>query len=210
MKKNFSLIELLVVIAMIAILASLLLPALNRAMKRAQLIGCVSNLKQIGILWQNYFSANYDFLPPTNGSSPYLRWQDYLYAMDTPGAHYQQKSYCTGRTEDGNLRPRGIFACPAQREFGELHYAVNNYINYLSNRSVKQVKMPSRRYFILEHNYSSGGSATNWYVLYDRIDFIRHDGMTNILFLAGNVGSFRKGGISSVMNNYEWGYNHDD
>ena len=107
-------------------------------------------------------------------------------------------------------RPYGIFACPAQREFGELHYAVNNYINYLSNRSVKQVKMPSRRYFILEHNYSSGGSATNWYVLYDRIDFIRHDGMTNILFLAGNVGSFRKGGISSVMNNYEWGYNYDN
>ena len=208
--KKFTLIELLITIAIIAILASLLLSSLNQARKRAQQIGCVSNLKQIGILWQCYFSLSHDFLPPTNGSTPYLRWQDYLYVMSTPGARYQAKSYCTGRTEDGDLRPRGIFACPAQWEFGELHYAVNNYITYLPSRNVKRVKTPSRRYFILEHNYSSGGSATNWYVVYDRIDFIRHGGISNILFLAGNVGSFHRGSISSVMNNYEWGYNHDN
>ncbi len=62
MKEKFTLIELLVVIAIIAILAGMLLPALNKARERGRAILCVSNMKSIGSGQHMYANDNESFV----------------------------------------------------------------------------------------------------------------------------------------------------
>lgn len=61
--KAFTLVELLVVIGIIAVLISILIPALSRARNQAQRTNCLSNLRQIGNLWHLYANDNDGWFP---------------------------------------------------------------------------------------------------------------------------------------------------
>jgi prepilin-type N-terminal cleavage/methylation domain-containing protein/prepilin-type processing-associated H-X9-DG protein len=114
---GFTLVELLVVIGIIAVLMSILLPALNRAKEAAKSVTCASNLKQLGAALAMYVNDNADYTPrfrydsQANAPGPYYEWskaiENYVAAKLSMVNHQN-----AGLIEEQKLT---VYFCPSAR-----------------------------------------------------------------------------------------------
>lgn len=135
-RRGFTLIELLVVIAIIAVLVSILLPAVQQAREAARRAQCLNNLKQLGIALHNYHEAHFTFPPNlipggTNYKysagnwgvlaylSPYLDQTPIYNLMNLDAPTYGPVGAITGIFDPNNRIAAGkmvpLFLCPSDR-----------------------------------------------------------------------------------------------
>ncbi len=113
-QKNFTLIELLVVIAIIAILAGMLLPALNKAREAARKISCVSNMNQVGKAFVLYADDNNGMMVyQTNYGEGTIPWSQVLLTQpedDKNSLNYigYKSAMCPSQTAEYNIWSGGL------------------------------------------------------------------------------------------------------
>jgi len=112
LRRAFTLIELLVVISIIALLVSILLPALAGARRQAQAVICASNLRNMGLAIRYYADDSRNYLPPGFGYDGMTgaRWEN---------RNYWARAIAPYITEHTNRSAKvlndTVFQCPGNR-----------------------------------------------------------------------------------------------
>ena len=200
MKKHFKLIELLFVIAIIAILAAMLLPALNKAREKAHSISCVSNQKNIVQMLLSYTADNEDMIPPPGyyndsySGGKDRSWWNLIQGLTVSG--YYSNPWGWG---DNKTPTTKILICPSDAAGaigGNYGYNGNSKVPFqlaggsdcrgIELRKIVKLRQPAQLMWIGDGQKASDGLSNNSLGFYNTpeklLSRIKHQGQTNSNF----------------------------
>ena len=177
---SFTLIELLVVISIIAILASMLLPALNKAKSQAKNIVCKSQLKQIGLGAVAYTHDFDGYLPfPTKYWRIYSEIGQYLTTDNLLQIGYE-----------GSTKKYRFLPCPSNNEKEAWTYTWNATSGNTGSRLYSQWLRTSEKLMLIDGKFIPElWGSLKYFDITDancRVDY-RHSNGGNIVFMDGHV-----------------------
>jgi prepilin-type N-terminal cleavage/methylation domain-containing protein len=172
-RRGFSLLELLVVIAVVAVLASLLLPALSQARQRVTVVTCMGNLKELSSAAGLYGGDFHEALPPNGTGDPQIKLQSVpvtfvpsFWVEGHEGGEILDMTADTMINERVSLlapylKAKGVFRCPGDSFSIRLGgRTLSNPRNYALNSSVGWVGKP----------FNGQGDASTFSVFYASTD----------------------------------------